>query len=375
MRLEINKKLNERHQKIIRVSMMGIGANILLAALKAVFGIISGSIAILSDAVNNLTDSASSVITIVGTKLAGRRPTPDHPFGYGRIEYITSVVIGVILILTGARVFQSSIVKIRDPQPVNYTLSVNLVITAAILIKLLLSWYTKKAGKELDSGALRASGDDARNDAFVSAVTLFSSILYMLTGILIDAWAGALISIFIIKTGIDVFIDMHGHFLGQKADQELAGIIYGHVRDCPIVEEAHDLILHDYGPDRITGSINVEVDSSLTAGEIYPVLYDLQMHLFQEHLTYIVFGIYAVDPEDEDYRKVCSILDHLLMEEPDLISYHGIYVDHSKQSIYCDIVVDFKCENPYQAADRIKDVLQESFPRFRIFINVDNLFA
>lgn len=375
MRIETNRKMNERQRKITRVSLIGIGANVLLAGIKILLGIFTGSIAILSDAVNNLTDSASSIITIIGTRLAARRPTPDHPFGYGRIEYITSILIGMILLFTGAQILMSSIKHILKPEPVHYTMAVNAVIAVTILVKLLLSRYTKRAGEALDSGALRASGDDAGNDALVSAVTLLSSVVFMLTGILIDAWAGAFISLFILKTGVDVFIDMHGHFLGQKADRELAETIYGDVRACPVVQGAHDLILHDYGPDRMNGSINIEVDSSLTTGEIYPVLYDLQKHLFEEHLTYIVFGIYAVDPEDPDQKRAGKIMDQILKEEPYLLEYHGIFADHNSMSLYCDLVIDFDCRDPYTVADQIADRLRKEFPGFKIHVNVDNLFA
>ena len=174
----MNRKLNERQKKIIRVSLVGIAANFLLAVIKILLGVFSGSIAIISDAFNNLTDSASSMITIIGTKLAGKRPTRDHPFGYGRIEYIISVLIGVILIFTGAQILLSSVKNIITPKPVNYTMTLNLIITSTILVKLLLSRYTKRAGERLESGALKASGADAGNDALISAVTLLSRRLF-----------------------------------------------------------------------------------------------------------------------------------------------------------------------------------------------------
>lgn len=375
MRIETNRQLGERQHRIMRVSMIGIGANLLLAGVKVALGLLSGSLAIISDALNNLTDSVSSIITMVGTRMASRRPTKDHPFGYGRIEYITSVMIGIILLCTGAQILMTSVKGILHPQEVHYTIVVNTAIAATILVKILLSRFTIRAGKELDSGALRASGVDARNDVLVSSVTLISGFLYMLTGFSLDAWAGAFISVFILKSGIDVFIDMHGHFLGQKADREISETIYDDVRACPIVLGAHDLILHDYGPDRMTGSVNIEVDSSLSTGDFFPVLYDLQMHLFQEHLTYVVFGIHAVDPQDAGYQKAHEILAQIAEEETHMMEYHGIYVKHESKSLYCDIVLDFSCREPYTVVERVQERLRKAFGGYHIFVNVDNLFA
>ena len=375
MRIEMNRKLNERQKKIIRVSLVGIATNFLLAVIKILLGVFSGSIAIISDAFNNLTDSASSMITIIGTKLAGKRPTRDHPFGYGRIEYIISVLIGVILIFTGAQILLSSVKNIITPKPVNYTMTLNLIITSTILVKLLLSRYTKRAGERLESGALKASGADAGNDALISAVTLLSSAVYMTTGVSIDAWAGAFISLFILKTGIDVFIDMHGHFLGQRADRDLSEMIYNNVLSCPVVLGAHDLILHDYGPDRMNGSINLEVDASMTTGELYPILYDLQQHLLQDHFINIIFGICAVDPADPEQNRAEEILGQILEEEPHLQEYHGIFVHHDSRSLYCDVVIDFDCRDPYEVADRITGRLKKEFPDYLVYITVDNFFA
>ena len=374
MVIETNNASTEREKKIIKVSTIGIAANLLLAAVKIVIGLLSGSIAIVSDAVNNLTDSASSIITIVGTKLANKPPSKDHPFGYGRIEYITSIVIGIILLYTGIQMIISSVKKIIHPEELNYSVNILIVIAATIFVKIFLSRYTKKAGIKYNSGALTASGNDARNDVLISAVTFVSAVIYMAFGISIDAWAGAFISLFVIKTGVDVFVDMHGHFLGQRADQKLSETIYQDVRNCSHVIDAHDLILHDYGPDRMTGSINVEVDHSLTIGEIFPELHKLQMHLLKEHMTYVVFGLYAVDMDHEETREAVAVLEKLQQENSHMLGFHGVDVDCEIKTLFCDTTLDFDCdrESIYR---HVTNELQKHFPDYAVFVSVDTEFA
>lgn len=374
MVIESNNRATEREKKIVRVSTIGIAANFLLAAVKIAVGLASGSIAIVSDAINNLTDSASSIITIVGTKLANKPPSKDHPFGYGRIEYITSVVIGIILLYTGVQMFITSAKKIVHPEDIHYSTGMLIVIAATIFVKLFLSRYTKKAGKKYNSGALTASGADARNDALISTMTFLSAIIYIILGISIDALASAVISLFVVKTGIDVFVDMHGHFLGQRADKQLSETIYEDVRSCPHIIAAHDLILHDYGPDRMTGSINVEVDHSLTVGEIFPYLHKLQLHLLKEHMTYIVFGLYAVDMDHEETKDLVELLTSLAGEDSHILGFHGLDVDSEIKTIYCDITLDFDCdrESIYR---RVTNAIQKKYPDYAVFVTVDTEFA
>ncbi|MGI6206048.1 MAG: cation diffusion facilitator family transporter [Anaerovoracaceae bacterium] len=374
MVVESNNTATEREKKIIRVSTTGIIANFILAAVKIVIGLFSGSIAIISDAVNNMTDSASSFITIIGTKLANMPPSKDHPFGYGRIEYITSIIIGIILLYTGVQMMASSIKKIIHPEELHYSVVMLVVIAATIGVKIFLSRYTANAGKKYNSGALAASGADARNDAIISAMTFISAIIYMATGVSIDAWASAAISIFIIKTGFDVFVDMHGHFLGQRADKKLSAEIYNDVRKCPYVLGAHDLILHDYGPDRMTGSINVEVDHSLSIGEIFPELHKVQMHILKEHMTYVVFGLYAVDIDHEESKEVAALLEKIKSENSHMLGYHGIDVDSDIHTIFCDVTLDFDCDRE-SIYKYITNEIQKLYPDYTVFVSVDTEFA
>ena len=212
----------ERNRKISMVSGVGVGANIMLSVIKATAGVWSGSAALISDAVNNLTDSASSLVTIIGTKLASKQPDEEHPFGHKRGEYLTSLVIGIIILVTGLQsLFHSAENIYYGTRPEFTTLTLG-VIGFSILVKVFLSSYTIKVGKETCSGALVASGQDARNDIYLSIGTLISSLLYMFGHINVDAWMGVIISLFVTRVGVLVLMEISGKLLGGK-DTGLSG--------------------------------------------------------------------------------------------------------------------------------------------------------
>lgn len=212
---------NERRKRIIGVSITGIVTNLLLGALKAVLGILSGSIALVSDALNNITDSSSSLITIIGTKLAGKAPDKQHPFGHGRTEYLTSLLIGGIVFITGFQSLISSIKAIFNREEMNASIVTAIIIIATIVAKIILGTFTENSGKKYNSGALIASGADAKNDAVVSLVTLISTFIYMFTKISVDGIAGVIISIFILKTAYEVLSDTVKKILGERVDGEM----------------------------------------------------------------------------------------------------------------------------------------------------------
>lgn len=308
--------LKNREKQIVEVSIVGIITNLILAVVKIIIGLISGSIAIISDAVNNLTDSTSSLITIIGTKLAQKKPDKKHPFGFGRIEYLTSMIIGIIVMVTGFQMIISSVKGIFHPEAVDYNWWILIILFITVALKTFLGTYTEKKGKKLNSGALIASGKDAKNDAIISSVTIISAIVYMITKVSIDSYAGLLISIFILKAGLEVLRDTISKILGEKIDPDVKEKIHEIVKSSEYVIGAHDLILNNYGPNTNIGSINVEIDYKKTVGEIYPELHRLQMMIYQETHIYLVFGIYGVDNDSKISKEVWSILKDFNKNEP-----------------------------------------------------------
>ena len=239
----------DRSQEIIRTSWIGIVANVLLAGFKAAVGIFASSVAIVMDAVNNLSDALSSVITIVGTKLSQRPADRKHPFGFGRIEYFSAIIIAVIVLSAGITSLIESVKKIFDPTEPEYTTTTLVVIVVAIVVKLILGQYVKKKGEQLKSDALIASGSDALFDAVITLATLISAGVMLLWGVSLDGILGALISVVIIKAGIEMLASPVNELLGTSISEDFAKQIQKEVADFEGVHGVFDLILHNYGPD------------------------------------------------------------------------------------------------------------------------------
>lgn len=365
---------NERRKKIIGVSIIGIVANLLLGVLKAVLGLLSGSIALISDALNNITDSSSSLITIVGTKLAAKAPDKQHPFGHGRTEYLTSLLIGGIVFLTGFQSLISSVKVVFNKEYINTDITTVIIIIATIAAKVLLGTFTENSGKKLNSTALIASGADAKNDAVVSVVTLISSILYMFAKISVDGIAGVIISVFILKTAYEVLSDTIKKLLGERVDGEIVRGIKDIVRNTEGVINCFDLILNDYGPDFYTGSINVEIEDNRSIGEMYPILHEAQTKIYNKYNVFLVFGFYSVDVDDERYIKIKSLLKNYKENERHIINYHGIVIDEKDKTIYCDITRDFDITSE-TVIENVNRILKEEFPEYNIHVNIDTEFS
>lgn len=365
---------NERRKKIIGVSVIGIVTNLLLGVLKAVLGILSCSIALVSDALNNITDSSSSLITIIGTKLAGKAPDRQHPFGHGRTEYLTGLLIGGIVFLTGFQSLISSIKAIFSKEEINTSIVTAIIIIATIVAKIILGTFTENSGKKLNSTALVASGADAKNDAIVSVVTLASTLIYMFFGLSVDGMAGVIISIFILKTAYEVLSDTVKKILGERVDGEMVRGIKDIARNAEGVINCFDLILNDYGPDFYTGSINVEIEDDRSIGEMYPILHEAQTKIYNKYNVFLVFGFYSVDVNDERYIKIKSLLKNYKENERHIINYHGIVIDDKEGTIYCDITRDFDIKSE-TVIDNVNRILKEEFPQYNIHINIDTEFS
>ena len=365
---------NERRKRIVAVSIIGIVTNLLLGGLKAVLGILSGSIALVSDALNNITDSSSSLITIIGTKLAGKAPDKQHPFGHGRTEYLTSLLIGGIVFITGFQSLISSAKAIFNKEEMSTSIVTAIIIIATIVAKIILGTFTENSGKKYNSGALIASGADAKNDAIISVVTLISALIYMFVKISIDGIAGVIISIFILKTAYEVLSDTIKKILGERVDGEIVRGIKEIARNTEGVINCFDLILNDYGPDFYTGSINVEIEDDRSIGEMYPILHEAQTKIYNKYNVFLVFGFYSVDVDDDRYVKIKSLLKNYKERERHIINYHGIVIDDKDKTIYCDITRDFDIKSE-TVMENVNRILKEEFPQYNIHVNIDTEFS
>ena len=290
-----------REKTIVKTSAIGIIANVFLAGFKAVVGILTNSIAIVLDAVNNISDAGSSLITIVGTKLAGREPDKKHPFGYGRIEYMSAMLISVIVLYAGVTSFVESVKQIIKPETPDYNAASLIIVAVAVAVKILLGRYVKGIGKKVKSDSLVNSGEDATLDSVISASTLVAAGIFLIFHVSLEAWLGAIISIVIIKSGAEMLRDTVSQILGEQNDAELARSIKQTVTGFPEVHGAYDLVLNNYGPDSWNGSIHIEVLDTFSANELDQLIREITMKVMEEHHVILTaIGVYSVNTQDEE---------------------------------------------------------------------------
>ncbi len=366
----------EREKKIIRTSVIGILANVLLAAFKAVMGIMSNSIAITLDAVNNISDAASSVITIIGTKLAGRAPDKKHPFGYGRIEYLSAMIISVIVLYAGISSLTESVKKIIHPETPDYSPVILIIVAVAVIVKIVLGRHVKSVGVKTNSESLINSGEDATLDSIISASTLAAAAIYLIWGIRLEAWLGAIISVVIIKSGIDMLRSTLSQILGERADAELAREIKETVLSFPEVKGAYDLILHNYGPDRFVGSVHIEVPDDMSINRLDELTREITVAVYQKFdIIMAAIGIYSVNTKDVDFMKIRDQIREAAKSVEHVREIHGFYLYEDKKQIRFDLVISFNAKDRYQVYQGVVDKVKEMYPDYEIVASMDTDFS
>lgn len=360
---------------IAGTSGLGIIVNLLIAAIKVILGLLANSIAIISEGVNNASDALTSVLTLVGTKLAGKKPDKKHPFGYGRIEYLTSLIIAIAILITGFEMITSSVELIFNPEPMDISIAALLAVAISAVIKFFLGIYTIKQGKRADSGALTAVGLDCRNDSFVSVVTIASAIIFLVFDFSVDAYVGIFTSLIILKAGFEVLKDTVSELLGKPGDEELAEKLYKEIRSTEGVLGAADMMLHNYGPDAYSGSVNIEMDHEMTVGQIYEILHALQLRIMYEHKVTMVFGIYAVDNDHEDVKAIRKTVADFVLAQEHVKSFHAVYLDPNSPKIYCDLIVDYDLRDWDALREEFIAYMAERFPENEIVLTVETEFV
>ena len=365
----------DRTKEIVKVSIRGIAVNIILVVFKAAVGLAANSVAVILDAVNNLSDALSSVITIVGTKLAGKAADKKHPYGYGRIEYITSTIIAVIVITAGITSLKESVMKIIAPEDTNYTAVSLIIIGAGVLVKFFLGRYFTAKGKALNSGSLTASGTDASFDAVISLATFVSAVISMTAGLNLEGILGAVISVFILKAGVEVIIETLGDIIGVRADEELTAKVKEKVCSYEGILGAYDLILNSYGPQENLGSVHVEVADDMTARDIDALTRRIVPEIYTEYGVLLTIGIYASNTGDELSARIKEAVRSETAAYPQILQMHGFYCDPEKKLASFDIIIDFNEHEKLKITEDIRQKLSQSFPDISFYINIDRDFS
>lgn len=361
----------DRGALIVRTSLIGVAVNVLLAAMKAAVGLLSNSIAVVLDAVNNLSDALSSVITIVGAKLSARRPDKKHPLGYGRIEYLSAMIVAALVLYAGLTALTESVKKIISPEEADYSLLSLILIAAAVIAKLVLGRYVKAQGKKADSDALIASGSDASFDAILSASVLLCAILYKLTNISLEAYVGVVIALFIIKSGIEMMLDTVNDVLGARTDPELSRKIKSLVSEEENVRGAFDLVLNNYGPGKNYGSVHIEVPDTLTAVDIDRMTRSIQARVFRETGVILTgVGVYSYNTQDAESREIRQTVTKAVMAHEGVLQVHGFYIDKPSRTMRFDLVFSFDVDSK-KALEAIYAELRALYPDYSILIAPD----
>ncbi len=361
-----------RERIIIRTSIVGIVANVFLAGFKAVIGLLSNSIAIVLDAVNNISDAGSSLITIVGTKLAGKEPDKKHPFGYGRVEYLSAMIISVIVLYAGLTSLTESVKQIAHPETPDYKNVTLIIVAVGVLVKIVLGRYVKSVGEKVNSDSLINSGADATLDSIISASTLVAAVIYLFFHISLEAWLGAIISVVIIKSGVDMLKDTISRILGESAEIDLIKKIKKTVRDFPDVQGAYDLVLNDYGPDYWNGSIHIEVPDTYSANDLDKLIREIQNKVYEEHhVVLTAVGVYSVNTKDEEIIETHKKVAKIVFSHKYVKQMHGFYYVKDPKSIRFDVVVSFDAEDRKAEYEEIVADVQKAFPDCELQIALD----
>lgn len=365
-----------RERTIIRTSFIGIAANVLLASLKAVVGLLSRSIAITLDAVNNLSDAASSIITIVGTKLARKPPDRKHPFGHGRIEYLTAMIIALIILYAGVTSLAESVKKILNPVTPDYSLPSLALILLAVVVKVVLGRYVKSVGKRVQSDSLTNSGADAMMDAVISASTLLGAAVFLLFHVSLEAWLGGFISVMIIRSGVEMLREGISRILGEHADASLAREIKSAVCEFPPVSGAYDLVLHNYGPDAFQGTIHIEVPDTCSANQLDELIREITISVYKRyHVLLTAIGVYSLNTQDAHAAEVRETLKRAALNHPYILEMHGFYLNEEKKTIRYDVIVSFDAPDRKAVYKEVVDEARRLYPEYEFQIAMDTDFS
>lgn len=359
----------DREHEIVKASIYGIAGNLLLVAFKMAVGFLSHSIAIILDGVNNATDALSSIVTIVGTKLAGRRPDRRHPFGYGRVEYLTSVVIAAIILAAGLISLRESVVKIIHPGTPSYSALTIAVIVVAILAKVVIGIMFKRFGAKTRCEALTASAVDSNYDAVLSAGTLVVAAAQNFWGLNIDGAVGLVISLVVCKAGIEVLRDALGPIIGLPEDKKLVASIAAYVNGFPEVRGTYDIVLDNFGPNEVLGALHIEVDDDMTARQIHELTRKISEGLSDKFHILVTVGIYAANSKGQ-FAAMRKTLREIADRDPDILQVHGFYGDTDDHTVYFDLMVDFKADGP-AVRERVVRQLADQYPGYRFDVVID----
>lgn len=358
--------------------IVGIVSNVILCIFKILTGLIFSSISILADGINNLADASGSLITLIGFKLAGKKPDKDHPYGHGRMEYLSGLVVSVMVLAIGVSLLKTSIEKTIHPEPLEFSIITIVVLVVAIAIKLWQASFNVSIGKKIESDALLATGADSRNDVISTGAVLLSIIIGKITGINLDGPAGILVAAFIIWSGIGLVKETVAPILGEAPDEDLVKDIENLVCSDENILGIHDFILHDYGPGRLFASLHAEVDGAKDVFEIHDAIDNIESRVLDECKVLLTIHMDPVDVNNPLVSMAKDLLQQIQHEVPEIWNFHDVRVVSGPThiNIVCDIVADYKCNySDIELKNLVCEKLKEKNSKCIGVITVDHRYA
>lgn len=322
---------------------VGILFNVLLTVGKLIAGGLSGSIAVTADAFNNLSDAASSVVTLAGFRISGNKADSEHPFGHGRVEYIAGLIVSMAILLMGVELMKTSVEKIFSPEPVTFSLLTVVILTLSILVKLYMFFYNRGVGKKIDSAAMRATALDSFSDVAATSVVLLSTFIAKWTGLAVDGYAGAAVALFILYTGFVAAKETISPLLGQPPDQAYADSVERLVLSYPDVIGVHDLVVHDYGPGRVMISLHAEVSADGNMIRLHDTIDNIERRLRTELGCEAVIHMDPVVTNDAETNRLRAVVEAIVSDVDEKLSVHDfrMVAGHTHTNLIFDVVVPF----------------------------------
>ena len=367
-----DKTIN-REKTIVTTGIIGIVANIFLASFKALIGVAAHSTAMVLDAVNNFSDVLSSVVAIIGTKIASKKPDKKHPLGHGRVEYLAQMIIAALIIYAGLTAMWESIKKIINPVEPEHSAASLAIISVAIVVKIFLGIFVRKQGNKVKSDLLISSGTDALFDAILSTAVLISAVILLVFKFNIEAYVSVVISLFILKAGFEIIFEAVDDMLGHRVEVEYTKKVKDCVNSFDEVHGAYDIVLHNYGPERYLGSVHIEVDDTMTAVEIDALTRSISEKVYKETgIILTAVGIYSNNSSDEHLMKMRNEITELVVDHKHILQLHGFYVDEVKKRIIFDVVVDFDEQDREGLIAHIIGDVKQALPGYDVQVTIDS---
>lgn len=358
--------------------IVGIVTNALICVLKIAVGLIFHSIAILADGINNLADASSSLITLIGFRMAAKPADEDHPYGHARIEYITGLIVSILIIILGLQLLSSSVQKTLHPEPLQFSLVAVAVLVFSILMKLWQARFNMKMGNAIDSSTLKATGADSRNDVISTSAVLLSLLVGKASGLQLDGPMGILVALFILWSGISLIKETSDPLLGLAPDSSLVESIQSRIIGQEGVLGIHDLVVHDYGPGRVFASVHVEVDVNKNILQSHDMVDNIEKNISKELHIHLVVHMDPVDTHDPLTQRVKQQLADILTDMPEVLGSHDLRVvtGYTHHNLIFDIVVAPSCKTgDSQLKENITQRLKELDPMYNTVIEVDRNYT